>query len=379
MAPPTSTFTADKHNGTDRKGGFLSFNRSPPRVVVSADATEDDFDQDIMNFLEDEGFEVFFLPFEGGGKEYINELNRQTEDLELGMGYALVVFGIAATEALAAALKPMNKMNALIAYYPTQIPAQNASFPPSLRTLVHLAGGKPYEPRYPNYTYPGVLPGFAEQNSVNYDKVAASLAWSRTLGLVRKASNTEVDLEHMVEDHLTKETTTRSASATLKTLTPAASAPPEPHITYTPTLTGGVGHKDLKRFYKEFFMPRLPRSYRTQLISRTIGVDRVVDELIVSFDHDVEIPFMLPGLPPTGKHVEVPLISIVCVRGGKVAHERVYWDQASVLVQAGVLDPGTAGVGKAHGKRLPVVSGAEAAAVVRDEQDAVYNKLIPDW
>jgi carboxymethylenebutenolidase len=75
-------------------------------------------------------------------------------------------------------------------------------------------------------------------------------------------------------------------------------------------------------------------------VSRTIGEDQLVDEMIFSFTHTQEIPWMLPGIAPTNRRVEIPLVAIVKVRDGKLAHEHIYWDQASVLKQIGLLyDP----------------------------------------
>jgi len=93
----------------------------------------------------------------------------------------------------------------------------------------------------------------------------------------------------------------------------------------------------------------------------------VVDEMVVSFTHDVEIDWMLPGIPPTGKHVEVPTVAIANFRGDKLAHEHIYWDQASVLVQIGLLDP--AG--------LPV-AGSETARKLVDETRP-SNMLMKRW
>ena len=91
-------------------------------------------------------------------------------------------------------------------------------------------------------------------------------------------------------------------------------------------------------------------------ISRTVGSDRVVDELLFSFTHNTEIDWMLPGVAPTGKYVEIPLVAIVCFRGNKLYHEHIYWDQASVLVQIGLL----------KGDSLPV-AGIETAKKLVDE------------
>ena len=110
------------------------------------------------------------------------------------------------------------------------------------------------------------------------------------------------------------------------------------------------GATDLARFYAEHFIPKCPKDTRLVPISRTIGVDRLVDEMLFCFTHDIEIDWMLPGIPPTGRPVEIPLVAIVNFRGDKLYHEHIYWDQASVLMQIGLLDP----------KGLPVV-GAESA------------------
>jgi carboxymethylenebutenolidase len=91
------------------------------------------------------------------------------------------------------------------------------------------------------------------------------------------------------------------------------------------------------------------------LVSRTIGVDRVVDEMVFEFTHSVKMDWMLPGVEPTGKHVKVALVVIVHFRDGKLAHEHIYWDQASVLTQLGLVDHAT----------LPV-AGVESALKVLD-------------
>jgi carboxymethylenebutenolidase len=85
----------------------------------------------------------------------------------------------------------------------------------------------------------------------------------------------------------------------------------------------------------------MPPDMELTPLSRTIGTDQLVDEMVVKFTHTVRIDWMLPGIAPTGKRVEVPVVAIVRFRDGKLAHEHIYWDQASVLVQLGLLDPGT--------------------------------------
>lgn len=150
-----------------------------------------------------------------------------------------------------------------------------------------------------------------------------------------------------------------------------------PHVTLVPTLTGGIGIKNLEEFYREFFIPSLVPDFNIRLVSRTIGVDRVVDEMVVSFTHTDEIDWILPDVPPTGKPVEIAMVSIVGVRGEKLTHEHVYWDQASVLVQVGLLDPNNAPNSmRAKGlKKLPVV-GVESARQVLDVKKDRYNGLL---
>ena len=151
----------------------------------------------------------------------------------------------------------------------------------------------------------------------------------------------------------------------------------EPSVNHIPTLTGGIGRKDLHRFYRDYFIPGNPPSLKMQLLSRTVGTDRVVDEMHVSFRHTQEVPWMLPGVKPTDKEVEVALVAIVCIRGGKLHQEHIYWDQATVLAQIGLLDPKLVPGGQVA-KRLPIV-GREGARKVVDEGSAESNRLIPGW
>lgn len=159
-----------------------------------------------------------------------------------------------------------------------------------------------------------------------------------------------------------------------------------PHVTYFPTLTGGVGADELERFYDEFFLQDNPPSTRLTLLSRTIGADRIVDEVHITFKHTQEMPWILPGVPATGKRVEVLVVSIVTVRGGKVYSEHVYWDQASVLVQTGLLNPGLVPqkVRRKLGvEELPVVGRAAAHRLLRGAADGspgeADNELLPGW
>lgn len=157
-----------------------------------------------------------------------------------------------------------------------------------------------------------------------------------------------------------------------------------PHVTNMPTLTGGVGSAELKRFYSDFFTN--PPSIKTTLISRTIGADRVVDEIHLRFKHTEEVPWMLPGVPPTNKKIEIMMVSVVTLRCGRLYHEHVYWDQASVLLQAGLLDLELLSqAAKDLGvKKLPVVGKRAARKVIKnrnesDDEGEADNELIEGW
>jgi carboxymethylenebutenolidase len=169
------------------------------------------------------------------------------------------------------------------------------------------------------------------------------------------------DLVALWEAHCRYEFETRDVDATMATMVA------EPYVNHVPTMTGGVGHDQLKRFYRYHFIGENPPDTQLQPISRTVGDDQIVDEMIFSFTHTREVDWMLPGVAPTGRRVEIPLVAIVRFRDGRVAHEHIYWDQASVLVQVGLLDP----------TGLPVV-GVETARKVVDNATP-SNGLMARW
>src|SRR6266536_3952876 len=156
-------------------------------------------------------------------------------------------------------------------------------------------------------------------------------------------------LGQLWEEHVRHEFVTHNTEDTLATMVEDA------YVNHIPVLTGGVGRDELRKFYSERFIPQMPPDTEMTPISRTIGNDQVVDEMVFKFAHTIRMDWMLPGLAPTGKRVEVPLAAIVRFRKGKLAHEHIYWDQASALVQLGLLDPST----------LPV-AGVESARKALD-------------
>jgi len=142
------------------------------------------------------------------------------------------------------------------------------------------------------------------------------------------------DLEALWEEHTKFEFAAPDVEATLATMVDDA------YVNHIPVMTGGQGKSALRAFYGKDFVPRMPPDFTLTPVSRTVGESQLVDEMVISFTHTVEMPWMLPGVAPTGRSVEVPLVAIVGFRDGKLAHEHIYWDQASVLQQIGLLtDP----------------------------------------
>ena len=158
-------------------------------------------------------------------------------------------------------------------------------------------------------------------------------------------------LNDLWEEHLRCEFAAQDTDATLATMVDDA------YVNHVPVLTGGVGRAALRAFYAERFIPQMPPDTALTPVSRTIGSEQLVDEMVFAFTHTVRMDWMLPGVAPTGRRVEVPLVVIVRFRDGRVAHEHIYWDQASVLVQLGLLDD----------RALPV-AGADSARKVLDPQ-----------
>lgn len=154
-------------------------------------------------------------------------------------------------------------------------------------------------------------------------------------------------LEEVFDAHMKYEFVDHDVDATMRTMVR------DPYLINVPTVTGGVGADGVRSFYERYFVGKMPQDTKVTQISRTVGQDQVVDEVILSFTHDIPLDYMLPGIPPTGKFVQLPHVVVVKFKDGKIAHEHIYWDQASLLVQVGLLDPRKLpAVGKEQAERL---------------------------
>ncbi len=161
----------------------------------------------------------------------------------------------------------------------------------------------------------------------------------------------EAEMIRLWELHTQLEFATKDAAATVATMTP------DNYVNHVPVITGGRGRDEMIEFYGKHFIPKMPADTSLRLLARTVGKDWLIDEFVFSFNHDIVMDWMLPGIQPTHRKVEVPMVVVVQFQGDKIACERIYWDQASVLVQIGVLDRAS----------LPV-TGVEQARTFEDHQ-----------
>ncbi|MGH2539746.1 MAG: ester cyclase [Actinomycetota bacterium] len=159
------------------------------------------------------------------------------------------------------------------------------------------------------------------------------------------------------EAHTAAEFEQKDADAAIATMTE------HPVLIHVPVGTGASGREALRRFYAEIFIPQMPPDAELELLSRSVTHDRLVDEFIFRFSHTVQMDWLAPGVAPTGRPVAVPHVAVIAFVANKIASEHIYWDQASLLVQLGLLDPAMPVLGSEQGDRL------------RDD-DAPANELI---
>jgi carboxymethylenebutenolidase len=139
------------------------------------------------------------------------------------------------------------------------------------------------------------------------------------------------ELEKLWEEHLAGEFSTKDVEATLATMTDDAS------VDHVPVHSGGRGKEALRAFYRDNFIPSWPDDLEQFPTNRVVGDGQIVDEIRTTFTHDRAMEWFLPGVPPTHKKVDIDIIVVVQFRGDKITCERIYWDQATVLRQVGLL------------------------------------------
>ncbi|KAL4957967.1 hypothetical protein BDW69DRAFT_180058 [Aspergillus filifer] len=366
-------------------------------------------------------------------KELEKIIHEREDDLEPGERYAVVAYNRPAYLLLLShhqptSTNPFPRLCAFVAFYPdageTDEKASPLRLPPSttaastapsaafetastLAIQIHLAGSQ--DQRFALWDdsnkrhkchvlfYPESRPGFAESTSApNYDRISSRLAWSRSLDCLKRGFGWPAgggdwgapEPESVWEGYWRNV----YESATSSYEVPDRGRAPDmlglmvgggmgdsrlddaTRVTCVPSGVGGSSPREITSFYASEFLPAGPPSQHIRLLSRTTNANRVVDELLLTFEHTEEIPWLLPNVPPTGKSVRVPLVMTASFLGGKMARHNIYWDQASVLVQVGLLDPAlipsgfkTTGPnrrGKDTVERIPVVGGEAVDSVI---------------
>ena len=162
------------------------------------------------------------------------------------------------------------------------------------------------------------------------------------------------DLGAIFDEHVASEFEAKDLEATMRTMVE------EPYVWHVPALTGASGGADVRRFYSTRFIGQTPADAALRPIARTVSADRVIDEFVFEFTHDIEVPFLLPGVAPTGRRARVPMVVVMGFVGDKVAYERIYWDQSTLLVQLGLLDAsGLPAAGAEQADSLLALAGDE--------------------
>ncbi|KAL3471689.1 hypothetical protein BJX99DRAFT_263001 [Aspergillus californicus] len=361
-------------------------------------------------------------------------IHEREDDLEPGERYAVVAYNRPAYLLLLShhqqtSTNPFPRLCAFVAFYPTPPRVRSlasespAPLPPSTTAAststsaayetvptvpiqIHLAGSQNQDVALWDDTnkrhrchllfYPDSEPGFADFTSAPmHDRISSRLAWGRALECLKRgfgwpggAGNWGMPEPDMVWEAYWRniyDAATRRLSrsqSTAEILGLMVGGGTEDHdfddrtcVKCIPSGVGGASPTEISRFYSSQFIPSGPPSQHIRLLSRTSGTNRLVDELLLTFEHTEEIPWLLPGVPPTGCSVRAPLVMTVSFCAGKIGRHNIYWDQASVLVQIGLLDPalippgfqttGPNREGKGTVDRLPVV-GQEAVDSVLD-------------
>ncbi|KAJ3566964.1 hypothetical protein NP233_g6663 [Leucocoprinus birnbaumii] len=247
----------------------------------------------------------------------------------------------------------------------------------NLPTLLHLLKKSEAPANSTIHSYTVQSQNFVLPHSAEYDAGNASLAHSRTLVFLRKwLGGPHFDLEAIWDEHCYFEFEVRSVAKTMATMVQ------EPYVNHIPTMTGGIGRTALTNFYRDHFIFSNPDDSNLQVISRTVGADRIVDEFIFNTTHDRTVDWLMPGVPPTGKKLAIPMMAVVNVRGDRLYNEHIWWDQATALRQAGILPthvPFLAPDNSSATLRLPV-SGVESAHMLLDESNGTSNEMLgDDW
>ncbi|KAJ7162634.1 NTF2-like protein [Mycena crocata] len=319
----------------------------------------------------EEGFAVFGITTGHGSvtenlKTAVDAL-LNLKELDTRDKFAVAVYDSSVLAEVVSAIPQDSRLVCLIVYgYPMVAPG-----PISIPTLAFLPSGSADVVSVSNVTFFKVdspSQAFVLPQSVEFDTGSASIAHSKAAVHIKKyLDGPFFDLEAIWEEHTYFEFEARTVAKTMGTMVA------EPYVNHVPTLAGGIGRKQLSAFYRDHFIFNNPKDTRMQSISRTVGADRVVDEFIFHATHDKQIDWLLPGVPPTGKKIAIPMLGVINIRGDRLYHEHIWWDQGTACMQTGIIPTHVPLDGKTL--RLPI-AGVESAALVIDERAISPNKML---
>ncbi len=167
----------------------------------------------------------------------------------------------------------------------------------------------------------------------------------------------EQQLIDVWEAHTAAEFELKDADAAVATMTD------DVELIHVPVGTGAKGKEALRKFYREIFIPQSPADFAMELLTRSVGQGRVIEEFLVKFTHTIRMDWLAPGVEPTGRRVVTPFVGIIGFEGTLMCSEHIYWDQANVLTQMGLLD-----------EKLPVLAGTQCDPLLK--KDFAFNELI---
>ncbi|KAF2219536.1 hypothetical protein BDZ85DRAFT_285377 [Elsinoe ampelina] len=293
---------------------------------------------------------------------------------------AMVVYDYTVWDQLTPFLNKGSSFGGAVVYGSTSSSLSRVAVP----TAEHLAGKASTKlertSTFIAYDYPSASPSFAVPFQPDFHYATEAISHTRNLTFLKKhLDGPYFDLEAIWDEHTYWEFENRSVEHTMATMVQ------EPYVNHIPTLTGGIGREQLTDFYRHHFIFSNPESTELELISRTVGIDRVVDEFIFKLTHTQQVDWLLPGVPPTNRLLEIPFTAVVNIRGDRLYHEHIAWDQATALAQCGLLPeflpfpyPLADGSKPTPGGRfqyqLPV-AGVEGARKMRDKNGTGSNAM----
>ncbi|KAF2266033.1 hypothetical protein CC78DRAFT_559507 [Lojkania enalia] len=388
----------------------LSRRGTGPGVILVLDhyapveRNEDRLDPPPLQKWAEEGFAVVQVLVPGKDDEFplkrALELLKACEACEFGAGVGLISYlnRIPFYIEEAACLAP--EIKAIISYGGkkfSSIPSSAPSLPPQ---LIHISGPKqhrrvsvsvvpepedssweeinaPFESVVKEYRY---LEAKAEKYWVlpsdeDYHAASASLAHTRSLTFLKPLLNGPFfDIEEVWDEHCYYEFGERDVEKTMSTMVS------QPYVNHIPTMTGGIGKDRLTTFYAHHFIHSNPDDISLDLVSRSLSIDKIVDEFVLKMTHDRQVDWLLPAIPPTNKPLQIPFTSVITLRGDRLSHEHIHWDHATVLFQLGLLPEWVPFPYPVEGKmgfevRVPVV-GVEGCRKLAEEGSEASNALI---